>query len=76
MHWISSHWTEIGIIYLLVLKFLTIVQDAVDAEPAGLKPPFGKLLYYMSAIGQAMSIGNRPTAIMPPNTGIPGKTGG
>jgi hypothetical protein len=70
MQWIYRHWAEIGVVYLLVLKFLTIVQDAVDAEPAGLKPPFGKLLYYMSAVGQAMSIGNRPTAIMPPKTGV------
>jgi hypothetical protein len=69
-NWLGRHWEGICLVYLLVLKFLTIVQDAVDAEPAGLKPPFGKLLYYMSAVGQAMSIGNRPTAIMPPKTGV------
>ena len=63
MDFISKHWTEIGLIYLLVLKFLTILQDAVDAEPAGLKPPFGKLIYYTTAIGGYLGLGNRPQAI-------------
>lgn len=60
---ISKHWVEIGMVYLLVLKFLTVLQDAIDAEPKDLKPPFGKILYYMSAIGQYLSFGNRPQAI-------------
>ena len=68
--YLTNHWAEIGVIYLLILKFLTVLQDAVDSEPKDLKPPFGKLLYYMSTVGQAMSIGNRPTAIMPPKTGV------
>ena len=64
-NFIIRHWAEIGVVYLLVLKFLTVVQDAVDAQPKDLKPPFGKILYYMSAIGQYLSFGNRPTAITP-----------
>ena len=57
------HFAEITAIYLIVIKVLTAVQDAVDAEPAGLKPPFGKLIYYMTAIGGYLGLGNRPQAI-------------
>jgi hypothetical protein len=64
-YWLGRHWVEIGVIYLFVIKVLTILQDAIDAEPKDLKPPFGKILYYMSAIGQYLSFGNRPTAIIP-----------
>ena len=63
IHYIQSNWAQIGVIYLVVLKFLTAIQDAVDSEPAGLKPPLGKLLYYMSALSQYLFLGNRPTAI-------------
>ena len=62
---ISKHWVEIGVAWLAIIKVLTNIQDAVDAEPAGLKPPFGKLLYYMSALSQSLFLGNRPTAITP-----------
>jgi hypothetical protein len=61
-HWIQANWI---VMWLVAIKVLTVFQDAVDAEPAGLKPPFGKLLYYTSAIGQSLTIGNRPTAITP-----------
>ena len=57
------HFAEIAAIYLIVIKVLTAVQDAVDAEPAGLKPPFGKLIYYTTAIGGYLGLGNRPQAI-------------
>lgn len=60
---ISKHWAETGVIYLLVLKFLTIIQDAVDAEPKDLKPPFGKAIYYLTAISGYLFAGNRPQAI-------------
>jgi hypothetical protein len=64
-NWIVNHLTGLGVLYLLLIKVLTIVQDAVDAQPKDLKPPFGKLIYYMNAIGQALTIGNRPAAIIP-----------
>ena len=57
------HFAEITAVYLIVIKVLTAVQDAVDAEPAGLKPPFGKLIYYMTAIGGYLGLGNRPASI-------------
>jgi len=60
---ISHHWVEIGMGYLLVVKFLTAIQDACDAQPKDLKPPFGKLIYYMNAVGQQLFLGNRPQAI-------------
>ena len=58
-----KHWAEIGVAYLMIIKVLTGIQDAIDAEPAGLKPPFGKILYYMSALSQYLFIGNRPQSI-------------
>jgi hypothetical protein len=33
---ISRHWAEIGVVYLVVLKVLTAVQDAIDAQPMDL----------------------------------------
>ena len=57
------HFAEITALYLVVIKVLTVVQDAVDAEPAGLKPPFGKVIYYMTAIGGSLGFGNRPASI-------------
>ena len=65
IHGIHVSWAEAGVVYLLVLKFLTIVQDAVDSEPKDLKPPFGKVIYYLQAIGGYLFTGNRPTAITP-----------
>ena len=69
-HWLINHWAEFGVAWLGIIKILTVIQDAVDAEPVGLKPPFGKLLYYMRALSQSLFLGNRPTAIMPPKTGV------
>jgi hypothetical protein len=63
LQFIGKHWVDFGVAWLLIIKWLTVVQDAVDAQPKDLKPPFGKLLYYMSAISQSMLIGNRPQAI-------------
>ena len=62
-NFVINHWAEIGVVYLIVLKVLTAVQDAVDAEPSGLKPPFGKVLYYIKAIGGYLGLGNRPQSI-------------
>lgn len=65
--WLNSHHAnliaEIGFVWLTVQKLLTAVQDAVDAEPKDLKPPFGKVLYYMQAIGGYLFAGNRPQPI-------------
>ena len=49
----------------------SVVQDAVDAQPPNLKPPFGKIIYYLTSIGGYLFAGNRPTAITPTQ-----KTGG
>ena len=57
------HVPEISVIYLVVLKVLTAVQDAIDAEPKDLKPPFGKAIYYLTAVGGYLGLGNRPQAI-------------
>ena len=62
---------EWGVMYLVVVKVLTVVQDAVDAQPPNLKPPFGKIIYYLTSIGGYLFAGNRPTAITPTQ-----KTGG
>jgi hypothetical protein len=59
MEILHKHWAEIGVIYLIIVKVLTAVQDAVDAEPKDLKPPFGKVIYYMTAIGGYIGLGNR-----------------
>ena len=64
-HWFVRHWAELGVAWLTIIKVLTVIQDAADAEPKGLRPPFGKLLYYMSAVGQSLCLGNRPAAIIP-----------
>jgi len=63
MNYIQHHLAEIGVVYLIVLKVLTAVQDAIDAEPKDLKPPFGKAIYYITAIGGYLGLGNRPQAI-------------
>jgi hypothetical protein len=62
-NWIIAHLTGIGVIWLTVIKILTAWQDAVDAEPKGLKPPFGKIIYYMQAVSGYLFMGNRPQAI-------------
>jgi hypothetical protein len=67
-HWLTHHWAEIGVIWLVTIKWLTVIQDACDAQPKDLKPPFGKLLYYMSALSQSLFLGNRPAAITPTKT--------
>lgn len=56
-------WDKIALIWLIVVKVLTVVQDAIDAEPKDLKPPFGKAIYYLTAIGGYLGLGNRPQAI-------------
>ena len=56
-------WEHIAVAYLLILKVLTAIQDAVDAEPTGLKPPFGRLIYYMKSLSGQLGWGNRPQAI-------------
>ena len=80
LSWISNVWNWIHanpiVAYLLLVKILRSAQDAIDAKPAGLKPPFGTILYYLNAMGQDLGWGNRPTSITSQNTGIPGKTGG
>ena len=63
IHYIQTNWVQICVVWLVIIKVLTVIQDSVDAEPAGLKPPFGRLLYYMNAVGQLLTIGNRPKAI-------------
>ncbi len=60
---LTKHWVEISVGYLLVLKVLTGIQDAVDAEPKDLKPPFGKIIYYMKALSGYLGTGNRPQSI-------------
>ena len=57
------HFAEISVAYLLVIKVLTAIQDAVDAEPKDLKPPFGKVIYYLQAVGGYLGLGNRPQSI-------------
>ena len=61
--WMLSHHgatiAEILAIWLGIQKLLTAVQDAIDAEPRDLKPPFGRVLYYMQAISSYAIAGNR-----------------
>ena len=65
------HFAEIVSIYYVVIKSLTVVQDAIDAQPKDLKPPFGKAIYYLTAIGGSLGFGNRPASITPPtNKGV------
>jgi hypothetical protein len=61
--WIVSHLAQIGVCWLAIQKFLTSIQDAIDAQPKDLKPPLGKLIYYMQAIGGYLFLGNRAKAI-------------
>ena len=69
MHHIN--WTQIGVAWLMIIKILTVVQDAIDAQPKDLKPPFGKAIYYLTAIGGSLGFGNRPASITPPtNKGV------
>ena len=57
------HFAEIVSIYYVIIKSLTVVQDAIDAQPKDLKPPLGKVIYYLTAIGGSLGLGNRPQAI-------------
>ena len=58
-----KHWAEIGVAWLAIIKILTAFQDAVDAEPKDLKPPFGKVIYYMQSMSGYLFMGNRPQSI-------------
>lgn len=50
---------EVGVAWLFIQNFLKAIQDAVDAQPVNLKPPFGKIIYYMQAVGGYLFLGNR-----------------
>lgn len=66
--WIQHHGlliTEISVVWLAITKFLTAIQDAIDAEPKDLKPPFGKIIYYMKSISGYAFAGNRVQSIKP-----------
>ena len=64
IHWIQHRSpAEWGVTYLVVVKVLTAIQDAADVEPKNLKPPFGKIIYYLTAVGGYLGLGNRPQAI-------------
>lgn len=71
-HWLNGHHgaliAELGFAWLAIQKFLTAVQDAVDAKPADLKPPFGEIIYFMTAIGGYLFAGNRAQSIQ--KTGV------
>ena len=56
---LGKHWVDITVAWLMIIKVLTGIQDACDAEPAELKPPFGRIIYYMKAISGYLFIGNR-----------------
>lgn len=61
--WLNGHHAatiaEAGFVWLTITKLLTGIQDAVDAEPKDLKPPFGRIIYYMTAISGYVFAGNR-----------------
>jgi len=64
--WIMDHLTiitAIGVAWLFIQNFLKALQDAIDAEPKDLKPPFGRIVYYMQAIGGYLFAGNRIQSI-------------
>lgn len=56
--WLSSHWMQIGVGWILVQNFLKAIQDAIDAEPKGLQP-IARVVYYMQAVGGYLFAGNR-----------------
>jgi len=58
--WIINHWEKIAIIWLITIKVLTAVQDAIDAEPKD-TPILRKIVNIMNAAGQYIFFGNRPT---------------
>ena len=49
----------IVVAWLVVIKILTAVQDAIDVMPSGLKPPFGRIIYLMKATIPYLGWGNR-----------------
>jgi len=61
-NWLSGHWIQIGVVWILVQNFLKALQDAIDAEPKGLQP-IARIVYYMNAVGQYLFIGNRVKSI-------------
>jgi len=60
--WWQSHWVGIGVIYLMVIKVLTAIQDAIDATPKD-APILRKIVNVMNAVAQQIFLGNRPTQI-------------
>lgn len=57
--YLTNHWMQFAVGWVLVQNFLKAVQDAVDAQPKDLKPPFGYVLYYMQAVGGYLFAGTR-----------------
>lgn len=66
--WTLKHWEGIGLVYLVTLRFLTAIQDAIDVEPKDLKPPLGRVIYYLQAVGGYVFAGNRVQPIQ--KTGV------
>lgn len=66
LHQVKAHWIQIAICWFAVQKFLTSVQDAIDAMPRNL-PPIAKIVYFMQAIGNYLFLGNRVQSIGGPN---------
>ena len=58
--WITNHWMQIGLIWLMTIKVLTSIQDAIDAEPKS-TPILRKIVNIMNAVAQQIFLGNRPT---------------
>jgi hypothetical protein len=49
----------IVVAWLVIIKILTAIQDAIDVMPSGLKPPFGRIIYLMKATIPYLGWGNR-----------------
>jgi hypothetical protein len=57
-HNLHRHWAEIAVIYLLIVKVLTAIQDALDATPKD-APFLRKVIAVMTGAGQILFTGNR-----------------
>ena len=60
VEWIQSHWVGIAAGYLLVIKVLTTIRDAIDASPLTDDNWFERACTIMSKLGASLITGARP----------------
>lgn len=59
MEWLQTHWVEIVAGYLLFVKVVTTLRDAIDSTPGTDDNWFERACTVLSKLGAALTTGRR-----------------